>query len=248
MTNEAFEDLVSLYLDKEITSEQMQVLQQALVDNPERKQLFAEHCRLHQAAQIAARRSSPRTFNKRHKGTWDIASKEENNTVEVSPAAKVVATVKKDSDNTSRRKKRNARRNALLLRGGIAAGLSISIALVINQRDNVDATLAGKDEQVAINSQLGEQIALVGIHQPSGEEEVYSFRKILLQEMEAGKISHQAPPPLSNSKESPAIRIQDWSPPSMKPVYSPIQRAQETGAPDARTNGWIQPVSYEFTR
>ena len=63
MTEENFTELVNLYLDKEITECGLAQLKCELATNVERKDEFAEHCRMHQAMRIALNpRSSKRRF------------------------------------------------------------------------------------------------------------------------------------------------------------------------------------------
>ncbi|MGC6424693.1 MAG: hypothetical protein ACON4O_06880 [Lentimonas sp.] len=53
MTEEKFSELVNLYLDKEISSEGIELLKAELGENPDRKNEFQERCRLHQAMRLA---------------------------------------------------------------------------------------------------------------------------------------------------------------------------------------------------
>ena len=53
MTKENFTELVNLYLDKEITERGLAQLKCELAANVERKNEFAEHCRMHQAMRLA---------------------------------------------------------------------------------------------------------------------------------------------------------------------------------------------------
>lgn len=53
MTDETFTELVNLYLDKEISEEDLARLQAELAIDPERQQSFRERCRLHRAMQLA---------------------------------------------------------------------------------------------------------------------------------------------------------------------------------------------------
>ena len=63
MTEENFTELVNLYLDKEITERGLAQLKCELAANVERKDKFAEHCRMHQAMRIALNpQSSKRRF------------------------------------------------------------------------------------------------------------------------------------------------------------------------------------------
>lgn len=59
MTEDVFEDLVNLYLDKEITSAQLDILQKELERNPRRRRVFQSYCRLHQATHFAALSQCP---------------------------------------------------------------------------------------------------------------------------------------------------------------------------------------------
>ena len=59
MTEDVFEDLVNLYLDKEITSVQLHILRRELERNPRRRKIFRSYCRLHQATHIAALSQCP---------------------------------------------------------------------------------------------------------------------------------------------------------------------------------------------
>lgn len=53
MIEEKFSELVNLYLDKEISAEDLELLKAELADNSERKIEFQERCRLHQAMRLA---------------------------------------------------------------------------------------------------------------------------------------------------------------------------------------------------
>ncbi|HAV12908.1 MAG TPA: hypothetical protein DCX06_05365 [Opitutae bacterium] len=53
MTEERFSELVNLYLDKEISAEDLDLLKAELAENSERKSEFQERCRLHQAMRLA---------------------------------------------------------------------------------------------------------------------------------------------------------------------------------------------------
>lgn len=53
MTEETFTELVNLYLDKEISEEDLARLQAELAVDSERQQSFRERCRLHRAMQLA---------------------------------------------------------------------------------------------------------------------------------------------------------------------------------------------------
>lgn len=59
MTDDVFEDLVNLYLDKEITSAQLDILRQELERNPHRQRVFQSYCRMHQATHFAALSQCP---------------------------------------------------------------------------------------------------------------------------------------------------------------------------------------------
>lgn len=59
MTDDVFEDLVNLYLDKEITSAQLDILRGELERNPRRQSVFQSYCRIHQATHFAALRQCP---------------------------------------------------------------------------------------------------------------------------------------------------------------------------------------------
>lgn len=67
MTNEKFSELVNLYLDKEISSSELETLKAELATNADRKADFTERCRLDQAMRMAlgvpssSRRSSTRS-------------------------------------------------------------------------------------------------------------------------------------------------------------------------------------------
>ncbi|MGF1449346.1 MAG: hypothetical protein ACFB20_08015 [Opitutales bacterium] len=53
MTQEAFENLVNLYLDGEIESDDCCRLMEEVERNPQRRKEFDDHCRLHSAVQLA---------------------------------------------------------------------------------------------------------------------------------------------------------------------------------------------------
>ncbi len=53
MTDEKFSELVNLYLDKEISTVDLNLLKKELSDNPSRKADFQGRCRLHQAMRLA---------------------------------------------------------------------------------------------------------------------------------------------------------------------------------------------------
>ncbi len=59
MTDEVFGDLVNLYLDKEITSAQLDILRGELERNPRRQRVFQSYCRMHQATHFAALSQCP---------------------------------------------------------------------------------------------------------------------------------------------------------------------------------------------
>lgn len=59
MTDEVFEDLVNLYLDKEISPAQLQILRNELERSPERQSTFQSYCRMHQATHFAALSACP---------------------------------------------------------------------------------------------------------------------------------------------------------------------------------------------
>lgn len=53
MTEERFSELVNLYLDEEISAGELELLKDEIAADTERKQAFAERCRLHQAMRLA---------------------------------------------------------------------------------------------------------------------------------------------------------------------------------------------------
>ena len=53
MTDAQFTELVNLYLDKEISADDLKLLKDELASDPERKRAFAERCKLHQAMRLA---------------------------------------------------------------------------------------------------------------------------------------------------------------------------------------------------
>ena len=59
MTDEVFEDLVNLYLDKEINPAQLNILKEELGRNPLRQKTFESYCRMHQATHFAVLSASP---------------------------------------------------------------------------------------------------------------------------------------------------------------------------------------------
>lgn len=59
MTDDVFEDLVNLYLDKEISPAQLQILRDELDRNPVRQNTFESYCKMHQATHFAALSASP---------------------------------------------------------------------------------------------------------------------------------------------------------------------------------------------
>lgn len=59
MTNDVFEDLVNLYLDKEINTAQLGILRTELERNSERRNFFESYCRMHQATHFAALTKCP---------------------------------------------------------------------------------------------------------------------------------------------------------------------------------------------
>jgi hypothetical protein len=54
MTDDVFEDLVNLYLDKEISPAQLTILRDELGRSFDRQQTFESYCRMHQATHFAA--------------------------------------------------------------------------------------------------------------------------------------------------------------------------------------------------
>ena len=59
MTDDVFEDLVNLYLDKEINPTQLNILKDELGRNSSRLRTFESYCRMHQASHFAALSMSP---------------------------------------------------------------------------------------------------------------------------------------------------------------------------------------------
>jgi len=59
MTDDVFEDLVNLYLDKEINPAQLGILRTELERNSERRKVFECYCRMHQATHLAALTKCP---------------------------------------------------------------------------------------------------------------------------------------------------------------------------------------------
>ena len=59
MTDDVFEDLVNLYLDKEISPAQLRILREELERNSNRQATFESYCRMHQATHFAALSAAP---------------------------------------------------------------------------------------------------------------------------------------------------------------------------------------------
>lgn len=59
MTDDVFEDLVNLYLDKEISPAQLTILRGELSRNYDRQKTFESYCRMHQATHFAALSACP---------------------------------------------------------------------------------------------------------------------------------------------------------------------------------------------
>lgn len=59
MTDDVFEDLVNLYIDKEINPTQLNILKDELGRNTNRQRTFESYCRMHQATHFAALSMSP---------------------------------------------------------------------------------------------------------------------------------------------------------------------------------------------
>lgn len=59
MTDDVFEDLVNLYLDKEISPAQLKILREELDRNSDRQSTFESYCRMHQATHFAALSATP---------------------------------------------------------------------------------------------------------------------------------------------------------------------------------------------
>jgi len=59
MNEEVFEDLVNLYLDKEISPQQLEILRNELNSNHVRSETFRSYCRMHQASHFAALQATP---------------------------------------------------------------------------------------------------------------------------------------------------------------------------------------------
>lgn len=59
MTDDVFEDLVNLYLDKEINPTQLTILKDELGRSSNRQRTFESYCRMHQASHFAALSMSP---------------------------------------------------------------------------------------------------------------------------------------------------------------------------------------------
>jgi hypothetical protein len=74
MTEEKFTELVNLYLDKEISERGLVQLNCELAANVERKDEFANHCRMHQAMRMALNpQSSKRRFRFWHTGSSSLS-------------------------------------------------------------------------------------------------------------------------------------------------------------------------------
>ena len=74
MTEEKFTELVNLYLDKEISERGLAQLNCELAANVERKDEFADHCRIHQAMRMALNpQSSKRRFRSWHTGSGSFS-------------------------------------------------------------------------------------------------------------------------------------------------------------------------------
>lgn len=76
MTDDVFEDLVNLYLDKEINPAQLQILRDELERNPPRHTIFGSYCRMHQATHFAALSACPvipRLESSGRSGGWNAA-------------------------------------------------------------------------------------------------------------------------------------------------------------------------------
>ncbi len=59
MTNEVFEDLVNLYLDKEISASQLRILKEELSRDTAKHRIFEDYCRMHQASHFAILSENP---------------------------------------------------------------------------------------------------------------------------------------------------------------------------------------------
>lgn len=55
MTDEKFTELINLYLDKEISEEELNLLKEEIGKNSDRKRILLERCRLHKAMRLALR-------------------------------------------------------------------------------------------------------------------------------------------------------------------------------------------------
>ena len=97
MTEDKFSELVNLYLDQEISAEDLELLKAELADNSERKVEFQERCRLHQAMRLAmggasnrsssGRRSSGSSSRRKNSGSSSRASRGQASSSKRSSAA-----------------------------------------------------------------------------------------------------------------------------------------------------------------
>jgi hypothetical protein len=67
MTEDQFTELVNLYLDKEISEEQLERLKSECETNANRKEAFRERCRLHEAMRLALNPEMGRSPGRRHR-------------------------------------------------------------------------------------------------------------------------------------------------------------------------------------
>lgn len=65
MRDEQFTELVNLYLDKEISAEELKTLEVEIAASPDRKRAFADRCRLHKAMRLALKPDIEQTSRSR---------------------------------------------------------------------------------------------------------------------------------------------------------------------------------------
>lgn len=152
MTEEKFTELVNLYFDKEISVDDLRELKAEIAACPDRKQTFAERCRLHQAMRLALKPS--------HKRSRRTASRRSGSRSRAAHGANRLSRTAVSSRSSS------GRGNPLprwLLGSGMAASLALGFLLLAPVfRDTVTP---------------GAQPALVGVEQEELQDPLASLAK-----------------------------------------------------------------------
>jgi hypothetical protein len=129
MTKENFTELVNLYLDKEISERGLAQLNCELAANVERKDEFADHCRIHQAMRIAL---NPQSSKRRFKFWRNGSSSSSRSSCPSERGQRTFSNMSPQVESFSTRKtniNHSAHEVTTFLRWVMGTGLAVSLAL-----------------------------------------------------------------------------------------------------------------------